>query len=87
MLRAVMFAVLPVAVLVFIYVLLDPFKVLRWHDEPFADHLGLNKGSLSVNSFEQFNPETTSTRSSSGLPFRVTIVRTSGDNIFPTAHA
>lgn len=57
MLRAVMFAGLPVAVLVFIYVLHDPFKVLRWHDEPFADHLGLNKGTLSVSSFERFNPE------------------------------
>lgn len=41
--------------MVAVYMWFDPFKVLRWHDDPFGDSLGINKGMLSVQSFERYN--------------------------------
>ena len=46
-------ATVPLLLLLCAYVAIDPFKVLRWHDDPFADRLGLNKGMLSVQAYEK----------------------------------
>ena len=56
LLRAGLFALLPLALATAAYIYFDPFKVVHWHDEPFADSLGINKGQLSVQSFERYNP-------------------------------
>ncbi len=44
-------AAVPLLVMACVYLALDPFKVLRWHDNPFDDRLGLNKGMLSVQAY------------------------------------
>ncbi len=44
-------AAVPLLLMVCVYLALDPFKVLRWHDNPFDDRLGLNKGMLSVQAY------------------------------------
>ena len=44
-------AAVPLLVMACVYLALDPFKVLRWHDNPFDDLLGLNKGMLSVQAY------------------------------------
>ena len=53
LLYAGVMATVPLLLLLCAYVAIDPFKVLRWHDDPFADRLGLNKGMLSVQAYEK----------------------------------
>lgn len=46
-------AAAPLILFLAAYMAMDPFKVLRWHEAPFEDRLGLNKGMLSVQAYER----------------------------------
>lgn len=54
--RVALMAILPLVPFILLYVALDPYKVLRSHDDYFSEGLGVNKGVVSYNLFNRQNP-------------------------------
>lgn len=48
-------ALLPLIPFIAAYVILDPYKVLREYDDYFSDGLGVNKGVVTLHSFNAYN--------------------------------
>jgi len=54
--QVALLCLLPLLPFIVAYVLLDPFKVLREHEDYFSDGIGKNKGMVSLRAFEAGNP-------------------------------
>lgn len=56
-LKVVAFAVITLSIAGYLYLICDPFKVIRDYDNYFADGLSVNKGMVSASTFEKENPK------------------------------